>query len=58
MAGTLILLGLLVALIAFDLAAWHWGVDSTDAYTNLNRLQSPICYTHARRHQVHGSHLQ
>ena len=37
MAGMLILLGLLVALIAFDLAAWRWGVDSTDAYTNLDR---------------------
>ena len=37
MAGMLILMGLLVALIAFDLAAWRWGVDSTDAFTNLER---------------------
>ena len=36
MGGMLILLGLLVALIAFDLAALRWGVDSTDAYTNLD----------------------
>jgi hypothetical protein len=30
MAGALILIGLLAALIAFDFVAWCWGVDSTD----------------------------
>ena len=35
--GVLILLGLLVALIAFDLAAWRCGVDTTDAFTSLDR---------------------
>ncbi len=30
MMGALILFGLLAALIAFDLAVWGWGVDSTD----------------------------
>ncbi len=37
MGGMLILLGLLVALITFDLAAWRWGVDTTDAFTGLDR---------------------
>ncbi len=32
MLGLLILIGLLITIIAFDLAAWRWGVDSTDAF--------------------------
>ncbi len=31
MAGMIILIGLLVVIIALDLAASRWGVDSTDA---------------------------
>ncbi len=36
MVGLLILIGLLVMLIAFDLAVWRWGVDSTDALISLD----------------------
>jgi hypothetical protein len=36
MVGLLILIGLLLLLIAFDLTVWHWGVDSTDALTSLD----------------------
>ncbi len=31
MAGMLILTGLLIAVILFDLAVWRWGVDSSDS---------------------------
>lgn len=29
--GAIILVGLLAILIGFDLAAWRWGIDSTDS---------------------------
>lgn len=35
MIGVLIGLGFVIGLIAFDLAAWRWGVDSTDSATML-----------------------
>ena len=37
MVGTIILIGLLIAIVVLDLAAWRWGVDSTDAATNRDR---------------------
>lgn len=29
--GTIVLFGLIFALVALDLMAWRWGVDSTDS---------------------------
>ena len=37
MVGAIILIVLLVGLVAFDLAAWRWGVDTTDAFSNRDR---------------------
>ena len=34
MAGMIILIVLLVAIVAFDLAVSRWGVDSTDAFND------------------------
>ena len=31
MAGMMILAGLLITVILFDLAVWRWGVDSSDS---------------------------
>ena len=31
MAGLMILTGLLIVVILFDLAVWRWGVDSSDS---------------------------
>jgi nitrogen fixation-related uncharacterized protein len=36
MEATLILVGLLIGLTALDMAASRWGVDSTDAYNDLD----------------------
>jgi hypothetical protein len=37
MEGMLILMGLLAAGIVFDLAAWRWAADSTDALPDSDR---------------------
>ena len=37
MVGALILIGLLLLIIAFDLAVWRWGVDTSDAVSGLER---------------------
>ena len=37
MVATMILIGLLVGLILFDLAVVRWGVDSTDTLDDLGR---------------------
>lgn len=29
--GMIVLIGLLLALVALDVMAWRWGVDSTDS---------------------------
>lgn len=31
MIGLMICLGIVIGLIAFDVAAWRWGVDSSEA---------------------------
>ena len=37
MATLIIVVGLLLGVILFDLAAWFWGVDSTMTFTCPNR---------------------
>ena len=37
MVGALILIGLLLLILAFDLAVLRWGVDTTDAVSGLER---------------------
>lgn len=32
MSGSMLLLGVLLVVIVLDLAAWRWGVDSTDGH--------------------------
>lgn len=43
MVAAMILIGLAGGLTAFGLAAWRWGVDSTDAMIVLNRDGRRMC---------------
>ena len=37
MEAALILIGLLLVVIVFDLAVWRWGVDRGDGFTDPDR---------------------